>query len=71
MNLLYQKDVADLHTDLGSFTTGMLRRLDVGMDLNSTYSPLEKVDFRYEFSTLIAKQCHNSRKPLNYPPEIP
>lgn len=67
MNLLFQKEEADhcsLLTELESFTISMLRRilypdsvkLEVDMGHISIFLPLEKVDFGYEFSTLLANK---------------
>lgn len=67
VNVLFQKEEADhcrLHEELEKFTLLMLRRilyptsvkLDVDLNFHSIFLPLDKVDFGYEFSTLLANK---------------
>lgn len=65
INLLFQKEYADhgiIHDDLVNFTLSMLRRvlqskyvsLEVNLDAEELFLPMDSIDFGYEFSNIMS-----------------
>lgn len=83
INLVFQKEEADharILIELQDFTLSLLRRilftqyvkLDVNLDFVSIYLPIEKVDFGYEFTSLLQAKvkCSMISECSNYSSEM-